>query len=189
MTNYKTNGYRTSRHKKIPTIIILFSFFLIPFFVNANALHAKTELTNNSPLNVTSDSMLAKKIASTIEFKGNVIVTREDSIIHADAITIFFTKETDKNKQKTKENKIKKIVAIGNVKYFSGERKAFADKAVYIYNDEVLVLTGNMPKVITGENSVTGKKITLFQKDGRIIIEGGVNATFNPDTKDKQKEK
>ena len=40
-----------------------------------------------------------------------------------------------------------------------------------------------MPKVITGENFVTGKKITLFQKDGRIIIEGGVKATFNPDKK------
>ncbi|MCK5312377.1 MAG: hypothetical protein KAJ62_09710 [Desulfobacteraceae bacterium] len=184
LTNFKTIW-----HQKIHAIIILFSFFLITFLINTSVLYAETEVTSNPPLNVTSDSMLTKKIASTIEFKGNVVVTREDSIIHADAITMFFTKETEKTEQNTKQEKqkIKKIVAIGNVKYFSGERKAFADKAVYIYNDEVLVLTGNMPKVITGENSVTGKKITLFQKDGKIIIEGGVNATFNPDKSDKQK--
>ena len=175
-------------YKKIPAIALL--FFLIILFANLNALSANTEFSKDSPLNVTSDSMLAKKIASTIEFKGNVIVTRDDSIIHADSITMFFKKETGKNKEENKEkkNKIEKIIATGNVKYFSGERKAFADKAVYTYDTEILVLTGNMPKVITGENSVTGKKITLFQKDGRIIIEGGVNATFNPDDKTEQKD-
>ena len=178
-------------YKKIPAIFLLILFFLITFFANLNVLSAKTEISKDSPLNVTSDSMFAKKITSTIEFKGNVIVTREDSIIHADSITMFFKKKAEKNKDKNKKDKdkIEKIIATGNVKYFSGERKAFADKAVYTYDTEILVLTGNMPKVITGENSVTGKKITLFQKDGRIIIEGGVNATFNPDDKTEQKDK
>ena len=173
-------------YKKIPAIFLLILFFLITFFANLNVLSAKTKISKDSPLNVTSDSMFAKKITSTIEFKGNVVVTRDDSIIHADSITMFFKKKAEKNKED--KEKIEKIIATGNVKYFSGERKAFADKAVYTYDTEILVLTGNMPKVITGENSVTGKKITLFQKDGRIIIEGGVNATFNPDDKTEQKD-
>jgi lipopolysaccharide export system protein LptA len=130
--------------------------------------------------------MLAKKKASTVEFKGNVVVTRDDSIIHADSITMFFTKDTEKNANK--KRKIIKIVAKGNVKYFSGTRKAYAGKAVYTFDNEILVLTENNPKVITDGNSITGKKITVFQKEDRITIEGGVNAVFIPDNKDKQKQ-
>jgi len=148
-------------------------------------LSAKNDTKSDSPLNVTSDSMLVKKKASTIEFMGNVVVTRDDSIIHADSITMFFTQETEKKPEE--KNKIEKIVALGNVKYFSGKRKAYAGKAVYTYKNEVLVLTENDPKVITDGNSVTGKKITLYQKDGRVTIEGGVNAVFIPENEDKQK--
>ena len=63
---------------------------------------------------------------------------------------------------------------------------AFAVKAVYTYKNEVLVLTENNPKVITDGNSVTGEKITLFQQDGRITIEGGVNAVFIRDNENKK---
>jgi lipopolysaccharide export system protein LptA len=174
---------------KYRKLFFLLLFFLIIFSPSFDALSAKDEIKNNGPVNVTSNSMFAKEKDSTVEFKGNVVVTSEDSIIHADIITMFFTKETEKNKKKTEKqnSKIKKIIALGNVEYFSGERKAFADKAVYTYEDEVLVLTGDMPKVITGKNSVTGKKITLFQKNGKIIIEGEVNAVFVPDEDSKQK--
>lgn len=152
--------------------------------MNIIPLSAKDNIKNNSPLNVTSETMLYKKAASTIEFKGNVVVTRDDSTIHADSITMFLTKDTEKNSNK--KNKIEKIIAKGSVKYFSGTRKAYAGKAVYTYNNEILVLTENNPKVITNGNSVTGKKITLFQKDGRITIEGGVNAVFIPENDGKQ---
>ncbi len=169
-------------------LFFLLLFFLIIFFPNFDVLSAKDEIKNKGPINITSNSMLAKDKDSTVEFKGNVVVTSEDSIIHADIITMFFNRETEKDKKKSggQNNKIEKIIALGNVKYFSGERKAFAGKAVYTYEDEILVLTGDMPKVITGKNSVTGKKITLFQKNGKIIIEGEVNAFFVPDEDNKQ---
>jgi lipopolysaccharide transport protein LptA len=171
---------QTINYKKIQTLL-----FLIPFFLIAMPLSAKIDTKGDSPLNVTSDSMLVKKKVSIVEFKGNVIVTRDDYIIHADNITMFFTQETEKKTKK--KNKIEKIVAKGNVKFFSGNRKAYAGKAVYTYQNEVLVLTENNPKVITDGNSVTGKKITLYQKDGKVTIEGGVNAIFIPENEDKQK--
>ena len=161
----------------------LIPFFLITFFVCIFPVSAKNETKSDSPLNVTSDSMLAKKIASTIEFKGNVVVTRDDYIIHADSITMFFTKKTKTNAKE--KNKIDKIIATGNVKFISGKRKAYAGRAVYTYKNEVLVLTENNPKVITDGNSVTGEKITVFQRDDRITIEGGVNAVFIPDNENK----
>lgn len=168
-------------YKKTETLPFLISFFTIIFFLWTTSIYAENKTKDDLPVNVTSDSMLAKKESSTIEFKGNVVVTREESVIHADTITLFFTKESEKNEKK--RQKLKKIIAIGNVKYFSKERKAYAGKAVYTIDNEVLILTKDTPKVITNENWVTGKKITVFQKDGKITIEGGVNAVFTPENK------
>jgi lipopolysaccharide export system protein LptA len=162
--------------KKIPTITLFSIFFLTSFFTNINPLFAGTEFSKKTPLNITSDSMFAKKSGLTIEFKGHVVATKDDAVIHADSLILFFKKIDNKNK-------IDKIISTGNVKYFSNERTAYADKAVYTYADEVLVLTGKNPKVITGDNSVTGKKITIFQKDGRISVMGGVHIIINPDDK------
>ena len=110
-----------TNYKKIQALLFLIVFFLITFSANIVPLSAKKDTKSDSPLNVTSDSMLVKKKASTVEFKGNVVVTRDDSIIHADNITMFFTQEAEKKTKKKKE--IEKIVAKGNVKYFSGNRK------------------------------------------------------------------
>lgn len=125
------------------------------------------------PLHITSDTMVIEKEASTIEFSGSVVAERDDSIINADIVKVILY--SDKEKASLSEKKmnpdVKMIMAIGNVKFVSGERTAFADKAVYTSADETLVLTGDSPRVITGENFVTGNKITLFQKSGKIIIE------------------
>jgi len=171
--------------KKNRTLIFFIIVCSAVFFLSDISLSAQNEFRKDTPLHVTSDSMIARKKSSTIEFKGNVVVTKDDSIIHADSITMFFTRENGKKKETKK--KIKKIVARGNVKYSSGTRKAYAGQAVYTYDTEILVLTGNSPKVITTDgNSVTGEKITLFQKDGRVTIEGGVNAVFIPEKKNKE---
>lgn len=137
-------------------------------------------------LHVTSDKMIANKNGSMVEFIGNARATREDSIVLADSIKIFFN--NSETKQKNQSN-VKKIVSRGNVRYTSGENKAFADKAVYTIDDEILVLTGKSPKLITGKSHVTGKKITLFRKEDRALVESDsqtrVQAIFNPEDQKK----
>jgi lipopolysaccharide export system protein LptA len=126
--------------------------------------------------------MIAQKNTSMIEFIGNVKVTRADSVVFADSIKIYFM---DDNKNKDAQNNIKKIISTGNVKYTAGERKAFADKAVYTTQDGILVLTGKSPKLITGSSFVTGKKITLFRNQDKVLVESDgtkrVEALFNPE--------
>ncbi|WDP93137.1 MAG: hypothetical protein HUN04_02490 [Desulfobacter sp.] len=122
----------------------------------------------NANLHVISDEMIAEQNNSTVEFIGNVKATREDSVLLADSVKVFFhTSETRKEGQ----SNVKKIVATGNVEYTAGERKALADKAVYTTADEVLVLTGESPKLLTGKSWVTGKKITLFRLEERVMVE------------------
>ena len=136
------------------------------------------------PFQVMSDKMIAQKDTSMVEFIGNVKVTRADSIVFADSIKIYFV-EDNKDKDSDAQNNVEKIISTGNVRYTEGERKAFADKAVYTTQDEILVLTGESPKLITGSNFVTGKKITLYRNQDRVIVESDgekrVEAFFNPE--------
>lgn len=135
-------------------------------------------------IHVTSDSMTSERDRAFVTFNGNAIATREGIVIKADAIDVFlYTPDEKKTRARTAgpetdqniNQNIKEIIARGNVKFTSEEHRAFADMAVYNTTTELLVLTGEAPKVITGKSYVTGKKITLFQKSGKVIVEGGNN--------------
>jgi lipopolysaccharide export system protein LptA len=165
--------------------IIIVGFIIITFILSGQlkTVYSETQI-NNVPLHIVSDKMIAQKDTSMVQFTGNVKATREDSIIFADSIQIFFVNDDDNKNNETQSN-VKKIVSEGNVKYTAGERQAFADKAVYTTKDEILVLTGKSPKLITGSSFVTGKKITLFRLSGKVIVESDENirveAVFNPE--------
>jgi len=82
-------------------------------------------------------------------------------------------------------NRIKQVVAVDNVEYTAGNRKAFADKAVYTAADDTLILTGREVRLLTGTSWVSGKKITLFRNQDRVMVESDgksrVQALFNPE--------
>ncbi|MBF0232107.1 MAG: hypothetical protein HQK62_09320 [Desulfamplus sp.] len=135
-------------------------------------------------LHITSDSMLVEKESAIITFSGNVVATQSDSVIKSDTIIVLLFTDTEKKAHPANRNQeIKSITASGNVKFTSGNRTAFADKAIYTASDQKIILTGGAPRVMTGESYVTGKKIILFQDSGKVIVEGGkdkrVEALFN----------
>ena len=173
--------------KSTPKFLLLLTLICSAFLLKTNNVHAQTQnKTDKPPLNVISDKMIAQKDSSMVEFIGNVKATRTDLVVLADSIKIYFVVDNkNKDKNSNAQTNIKKIVAFGNVKYTDGERKAFADKAVYTANDEILILTGDSPKLITGSSFVTGKKITLFRKQDKVIVESDgkkrVEAFFNPE--------
>ncbi len=175
------------------TMFVVFVFItgiaVFPLGNGAAAPGADAAKKNGAvPLHVTSDTMVAEKNASIIEFSGNVAARRARETIHADSIKIYFSEETEENGNAEADRpQIEKMVASGNVHYTSGKREAFADKAVYTAADKILVLTGDRPKVKTGDSYVTGNKITLYQDSDRVVVEGSgdrkVNALFNPEDK------
>ncbi len=71
------------------------------------------------------------------------------------------------------DESIKKIVANGNVQIKFDNRVAVTQQAVYITENRVLVLSGANSKVISGNNSISGEKITVYRTDGRIQVESG----------------
>ncbi len=165
--------------------LVIVSFFLVLVWQIPDG-QTQTNDSTTASLHVISDKMVGEAGTSFIEFIGNVKATRLDSTVLADSIKIYFNVE-DKNKTDNDDTQgnVKKIVATGNVEYTAGERKAFADKAIYTTLDEVLILTGKAPKLLTGSSFVSGKKITLFRKQDKVIVESDgskrVEARFNPE--------
>lgn len=163
-------------------------FFTVGLFLVLlkDPVYSQTEVLDKTPLHVVSDKMISQQDTSMVEFIGNVKVTRLDSIVLADSIKIYFVgKDKNKSDQGNAQSNVEKIVSEGNVEYTAGDRKAFADKAVFTMKDEILVLTGNAPKLITGSSFVTGKKITFYRKQDKVIVESDgvkrVEALFNPE--------
>ena len=184
----KTSIFCKSMQKFLLCLILV----CLALFFRSNILYSQTSKdVSEQPLHVVSDKMIAQKSSSMVEFIGNVKAIQQDSTILADSIKIYFI-DDKKKKETNAETNVKKIVSTGNVEYTSGDRKAFADKAVYTTIDEILILTGKSPKLITGSSFVTGKKITLFRNPDKVLVESDstkrVEALFNPEDNIQDKE-
>ncbi|MEN8210689.1 MAG: LptA/OstA family protein [Thermodesulfobacteriota bacterium] len=171
--------------KSIQKCLLLLTFVCLAFFFKSNPGFAQaSKEKSQKPLHVVSDKMTAQEQSSMVEFSGNVKAVLEDATVFADSIKIYFNDDKRK-KESADQSSVKEIISTGNVKYISKERKAFADKAVYTTKDEILILTGKSPKLITGSSFVTGTKITLFRKQDKVIVESDgakrVEALFNPE--------
>ena len=169
----------------------LFLYTCLLFFPGSDPARAEEKKDlDDDPIRITSDRMVGEKGASMVEFIGNVEATQLDSVLLADSMKVYFV--TDKKKKNQAQSNITKIVSTGNVRYTAGERKAFADEAVYTTADDVLVLKGTAPRLVTGTSFVTGKKITLYRKDDRVLVESDgkkrVEALLNPEDKPDKKE-
>ncbi len=178
-------------NKLILTLIILFFPIHLSVLLNLNLAYSEENKgLGEDPIHITSDSMVAEKGSSMVEFIGNVEATQLDSVLFADSMKVYFV--TDKKKKNQDQSNITKIVSTGNVRYTAGERKAFADEAVYTTIDDVLVLKGKAPRLVTGTSFVTGKKITLYRKQDKVIVESDgqkrVEALLNPEDKPDKKE-
>lgn len=128
----------------------------------------------NEKIHITADKLISDHEAKYAEFIGNVKATQRDTVITADKLKIFFKRGMDNKKNPLAgDESINKIVANGNVQIKFDNRVAVTQQAVYINETRVLVLSGADSKVISGNNSISGEKITIYRTDGRIQVEGG----------------
>jgi len=131
-------------------------------------------LAKDQKIHITADKLISDNNADYAEFIGNVRATQEDTVITAAKLKIFFKKNPKKKKETTVgEEAINKIVASGNVKIKFDNRVAVARQAVYNTETEVLVLSGNNSRIVSGKDSISGEKITLYRTTGRINVESG----------------
>ncbi len=142
-------------------------------------------LGSNEKIQISSDSLTIEHESRYADLIGNVKVTQGDAEIKADSIRIYY-KEGLKEEIKPAqgEDAIEKIVAKGNVKIRFENRVAVTEEAVYITKTKVLMLIGDNSKVTSGNDSISGARITVYRDSNRIMIESSkaqrVEAVFYP---------
>ncbi|WP_288592776.1 LptA/OstA family protein [uncultured Victivallis sp.] len=145
-------------------------------------------------MTATSDSMLIDMNNNQILLIGNVRVDEENSGVDCDRMTIFIDRRSDQelaganrtapvNAEDTLEG-VSRILCDGNVvvsrkltaeEAKEGDQKAFADHMVYDVKTASVTLTGEEkknPRVIRGQESLTGQRIVMFREEQRATVTG-----------------
>ena len=129
-------------------------------------------LSEDRKIHITADKLISDNEVDYAEFIGNVRATQEDTVITADRLKIFVKKNPDnKDAPGAGTQSINKIIASGNVKINFDNRVAVTSQAVYNTETRVLVLSGDNSRIISGKDSISGEKITLYRTTGRITVE------------------
>jgi len=106
------------------------------------------------PITVTAERLTADNKAHTALFEKNVLAKTSDMSMAADKMLIFYKEDG---------GEVTKIDASGNVRLFRESRAITAENAVYFADEEKVIFSGE-PKVIDGDNVVTGSKMTYYIK-------------------------
>ena len=149
----------------------------------AEKVVSKKTPTGDEKIQITADQLLSSSRDNYAEFIGNVEVHRGAFVIKSDRLRIYYKNLKGRsNNPDMGEESIEKIIALGHVKIWSDDRVAETDRAEWSVTEGIIVLSGDNSRVTSGKNFIAGSKITLYQADGRIKVEGHdgqrVKATF-----------
>ncbi len=136
------------------------------------------------PIRITSDKLVTDNAKRSARFSGHVKAVQGDTVITADQLTIFF-KSGGSTSATISNNNIERLLAEGQVRIEFDNKVAVSNQAVYIIAERKLILSGPGSKVISGQDEISGSKITFFRDDGRVMLEGDgrnrVNAIIHSD--------
>jgi lipopolysaccharide export system protein LptA len=136
------------------------------------------------PIHITSDKLVTDNAKRSAKFSGHVKAVQGDTVITCDQLTIFF-KAGSNTASKISNNDIERLLAEGHVRIEFDNKVAVSNQAVYIIAERKLILSGPGSKVISGQDEISGSKITFFRDDGRVMLESDgrnrVNAIIHSD--------
>jgi len=127
--------------------------------------------TNGGGMTITSDRIEYDYKELVIAFDEHVLVVDPRFTMTCDRMLVFLEGT----------NQIKRIICIGNVDGSQPDRHATCDKAVYDHATGEIVMTGN-PVLTRGADRVVGTKITVYQNDSRVVVDGGGHIFVSPET-------
>ncbi len=143
------------------------SWFIIPiavsFLISVADAAPQPDTSTREPIVITSGHMEAQKLGDKVTFTGDVTLKKENMTLSSDSMIVFYDAGT---------KDVRQIDAHGNVVVHKDSRVAFSNDASYYSRDEKIVLTGDA-RIIENENRLGGKKITIFMRDDRSLVEGG----------------
>ena len=145
-------------------IFLTFIFFLPP---SSAASVASTAVSmpgaaSKSRTDITSDSLRVDNKKHIAVFTGHVVAVKGKLKIFSSKLNVIYTKK----------NKIKMLVANGNVHNIKEKDNITGGKAVYYERKGIAVITEN-PVAYEGKNKIAGTIITINFKTGISTVFGG----------------
>ncbi len=126
---------------------------------------------SENPIRITADRLITDTQNKTAEFIGHVLATQGDTKITSDRLKVYY-KDGAASGSSAGMDAIVRIVAQGMVKMILEDQVAHTEHAEYIADQRVVILSGPNSKIVSGNNSISGHKITLYRDDGRIHVAG-----------------
>ena len=125
---------------------------------------------------ITSNTMTASSQSNQAIFRDNVKMVQEELVVHSDIMIVYFKEKgssppVGQLPSQNSKKEIRVIEAKGNVKITKGESRATCQRAIYDKQGERIVLLES-PVVWQAGTRVSGRKITMFLKENRSVVEG-----------------
>ncbi|WP_457628276.1 lipopolysaccharide transport periplasmic protein LptA, partial [Persephonella sp.] len=95
--------------------------------------YAEKKTQTDKPIVIEADTLEYDKKDQIIVYTGNVVVKKDDFTLWSDKLKIFLDQKGD----------IKKILAVGNVRFVKGNRKGKSEEAEYYKDKNYIILKGN----------------------------------------------
>ncbi|NPA12466.1 MAG: lipopolysaccharide transport periplasmic protein LptA [Aquificae bacterium] len=155
----------------------VFIALLIAFSIT----YAQTkENTEKKPIVIEADTLDYDKQKQIAVYKGNVVVKKDDFVMYSDVLKLYLDENGD----------IKKIVAVGNVRFKKDNRSGKSQEAVYYKDKNYIVLKGKA-MVKQDNNIIEGDEIIYYLDTEKAEVVGKnkrVRTIFFPeDTKKEEK--
>ncbi|MEO6029174.1 MAG: LptA/OstA family protein [Candidatus Binatia bacterium] len=145
--------------------------------------------SNKGPVHIDSDSLELDYKSSNVTYRGHVQVTQGDVTLTSDQLSITYDPSAVKQSKPADPSatpgpkaaagndadKIKEIVAEGNVRIKQGTRLAEGRRAVFDQAKQTVVLSDGAV-LHDGPNQVAGERVIVYLKEDRSVVESGSNS-------------
>ncbi len=159
-------AYRAMRIGLVVLSLIVGSTVFSPGFAEQSDGPKKRD-----PIRITADKLVTDNAKRSAQFSGNVKAVQGNTVITSDRLSIFYT-SAGGSSSATPGSNIERLKAEGKVRIEFDNKVAVSNQAVYIIAERKLVLSGPGSKVVSGQDEISGSKITFFRDDGQVILEG-----------------
>jgi len=129
-----------------------------------------------APILVEADRMVSRQQQETVLFTGHVEAKQGELVIHADEMTVHYEAQDAKQISGDTAQKIKKIMARGNVKIVKQGLVSTSDTMEFYALERKVILSGRA-KAWQEKNMVTGDTIVLYLDEGKSVVESDGKTT------------
>jgi lipopolysaccharide export system protein LptA len=134
--------------------------------------------SSQEPIRITADMLEFDYKNHVLVYRGGVEVTQGDLQLRSKTLTVHFDEHA------ADRDRLKEIVAEGEVRIGKGSRVATGGRAVFDQTAKTVTLSEDAV-LHDGDNRVAGDRVVVYLDQGRSVVEGGdsrVHAVLVPPT-------